>query len=244
MTVSTWYRPSPKLDTADELLFCLPFAGAGIGAYRAWDQSFPDSTAVLPIELPGRERRIKESPYQRMDTLVEDLWTALSPLMSRPWSVFGHSMGAAVAHALCQRAVREGHAPELLILSARRAPNEPPAHPPLFELPDEELITAVESLYGPFPEVLRRHPALLRSFLPTLRADLEVLDTYTPSITPRLDCPIVALLGEDDHVIPPKTMEGWREVTESSFELITLPGGHFMVRDRQEAREQVLSQFV
>src|SRR5262245_63313639 len=44
------------------ILFCLPYAGAGAGAFRAWRDAFPAAIDVQPIQLPGRENRIADPP--------------------------------------------------------------------------------------------------------------------------------------------------------------------------------------
>jgi medium-chain acyl-[acyl-carrier-protein] hydrolase len=103
-------------------------------------------------------------------------------------------------------------------------------HPPLFALPEARLIAETERLYGPFPDVLKQHPGLLATFLPTLRADMQVLDTWRPTLGV-LAAPITGLAGADDASIPPSSMTAWAERTSGRFDLHVLPGGHFFVRD-------------
>lgn len=47
-------------------LFCFPFAGGGASAYNSWVQKMKDKVTVCPIQLPGREERIMEKPYNNM----------------------------------------------------------------------------------------------------------------------------------------------------------------------------------
>lgn len=219
-------------------LVCLPFAGGGVGVYRTWPAAVPDGVDVVPIQLPGRERRLRDAPYTAMTALVRDLWPALRDRLGGPWALFGHSMGAAIAWELACAAAVDGCSPAHLFVSARRAPTLPPPHPPLFALPDDRMVAEVERLYGALPAILHRHPALLRTFLPTLRADLRLLDTWQPTDAV-LACPITAYAGLDDHAVAPETVAPWAERTRGPFEAVALPGGHFLVRDRDDVRDHV-----
>jgi surfactin synthase thioesterase subunit len=41
-------------------LLCLPPAGAGASYFFGWGAALPDWVEVLPVELPGRNSRIRE----------------------------------------------------------------------------------------------------------------------------------------------------------------------------------------
>lgn len=221
-------------------LLCLPFAGGGVGMYRSWIGAAPAGVAVLPVQLPGRERRMGEPAYTSMKALVDDLVRDLSALLAEPWAVFGHSMGGAIAHALAVAATQAGVEPARLIVSARRAPGVAPSHPPLFALPRDHLIAEMQRRYGPLPEVLSRHPGLLDSFLPTMRADFRLLETWQAPEGRLLRCPLLTLAGSDDTAVPPASLLPWADATSGDCEHEVLPGGHFFARDATQARDRVM----
>ncbi len=235
--MSAWFVPTPAPAQPAGHLLLFPFAGGGAGVYRAWPEALP-GWHVHPVALPGREARMREPALTRLDALLDALAPAVAAL-SGPIALFGHSLGALVAYTLARRLHAEGRRPVHLLVSARRAPAEPPPHGPLFALPEAALIDALERLYGPFPAVLKERPAVLRMFLPTLRADLQLLDTATVPADRALACPVTAFAAADDHAVPPATMARWAEVTEGSFALHTLPGGHFLPRDGDDLRQAV-----
>ncbi len=238
--MSAWlHRPDPQ-PAPRHRLFCLPFAGGGIGIYRTWPGAAPEGLEVVMVQLPGRERRIREEAYRNMDALVSDLWPAVEPLTDVPFSIFGHSMGAAIAHELARKAAAASASPELLFLSSRRAPSVPPPHPPMYMLPDAVFTERLQELYGPFPDALKRHPGLLKTFLPTMKADLELLDTFEPSNARDLDCSLVTIAAQADHAVLPETVLPWSQVTMADTEHIVVPGGHFHVRDHHTARDKVM----
>lgn len=237
--MSPWFPPFQESADARLRLFCVPFAGGGAGIYRTWPMTMGPEIQVLAVQLPGRERRMREAPYTAMEPLVRDLTDAMRPLLDRPWAIFGHSLGGAIAYEVALRLHAEGRGPEHLIVSARRSPDLPLPHAPLFALPDDRMVAECERYYGPLPAMLREHPSLLATFLPTMRADFQLLDTWRPTQGIQLACPITTIGGADDHAIPPETLTGWARCTRGPYQRHVLPGGHFYVRDNDQARDLV-----
>lgn len=236
--MSTWHAPLSS-DRPRFRLICIPFAGGGTGIYRSWPSVVPEGVEIVPIELPGRERRLKEPAFSSMPALLEALVPAVRPLMDVPWGIFGHSMGAAISYELARAATAAGVPPELIFLSARRAPQLDPPHPPLFALPKEQLLAEVERLYGPLPEAIKKFPSLLDMFMPTMRADFQLLDTWKAPLDCVLDAPIIGFAAEEDHAVLPDTIDRWGELTRGRYRKFIVPGGHFCVRDRTEVRDHV-----
>lgn len=230
-------RPHP--DGALRLV-CLPFAGGGAGVYASWAAAMGPDVDVIPVQLPGRERRLRDRPYTSMAPLVADLLDTLRPLLDRPWIVFGHSMGASIAYALARAAAEDGRPPAHLIVSARRAPGTTAPHPPLFALPDALLVSETERHYGPMPDVIRDNPGVLATFLPTLRADYQLLDTWRAPAGVVLDAPITAFAGDADATLRPDQVDGWASVTRGPFQKVLVNGDHFAaLRSRPELRDLV-----
>ncbi|HMV68987.1 MAG TPA: alpha/beta fold hydrolase [Myxococcota bacterium] len=237
--MSPWFPPFEPATDARMRLFCVPFAGGGAGIYRTWPMVMGPEIQVLAVQLPGRERRLREAPYTAMAPLVDDLSAAIRPLTDRPWAIFGHSLGGAIAWEVAMRLHGEGRSPEHLIVSARRSPELPLPHAPLFALPDDRMVAETERHYGPLPAMLKQHPSLLATFLPTMRADFQLLDTWRPTQGVQLACPITTLAGAQDTAVPPDTMTGWARYTRGPSARHVLQGGHFYVRDNDEARDIV-----
>jgi medium-chain acyl-[acyl-carrier-protein] hydrolase len=219
-------RPNPH---ASLRLFCLPYAGGGASIFRSWPESLPLGVEVVPIELPGRETRLRERPFSRLSALVDELVEVLPPHLDRPFALFGHSMGALIgfelARALRDRGRRE---PTCLFVSAAGAPHTANPHPLLHAMPDDELHRHLRRLNGTPPAVLE-HQELMKIFLPLLRADLEVCETYAYRPATPLAAPIFAFGGARDRLVSRERLEAWREETRSGFSHWTLPGDHFFL---------------
>jgi medium-chain acyl-[acyl-carrier-protein] hydrolase len=227
-------RPRPR----ERRLFCIPYAGGAASAYRGWAEGLPDDVEVCPIQLPGRGSRFREAPFRNMADLVPALAAGLLPLLDLPFALFGHSMGAVVAFELARELRRRGgRPPVLLALSGHQAPPRPDPKPPISHLPDEEFLSEVQTRYdGIRPEVLAEKE-LLQLLLPVLRADVQLLESYTYAQEPPLDCPISCFGGEDDPHVSLADLEAWGDETRGSLRVRTFPGGHFFV---DSARIEVL----
>jgi len=211
-------------------LFCFPHAGGGPSFFRSWRVSLQPEIAVRRILLPGREARLEDPPFRRIEDLVEPLCAELEPHLDQPYAFFGHSMGAVVAYEVARRFSGAGTAgPSCLIVSGRRAPGLAGSHRRLSGLPDREFLAEVARLNGIPPEVLSE-PELLTMLLPTLRADYELAETYQPLPGDRLDCPVIAYLSTSD---PETDYEGvlcWRDVTTAEFTMRVFGGDHFYLK--------------
>src|SRR5207248_8845331 len=90
-------------DDARVRLFCFPHAGGGSAFFRPWRLALAPDVEVRPVVLPGRESRVHELPYRRIEQLLDPLCTALEPYVDRPYGFFGHSLRAVLAVEVARR---------------------------------------------------------------------------------------------------------------------------------------------
>lgn len=236
----SWLRElSP---TASLRVFCFPHAGGGSVDYRRWARKAPPHLDICPVLLPGREGRLGELPVEQMSDLIPALAEGMrGALGSTPFLFVGHSMGAWIAYELAAHLVAKGDpAPAHLVVVARRGPQFPARLPPLSGLPETSFLAGVQDRYGAFPEQLLAQPSLLKIFLPALRADFTLLDSYTHADHEPLPLPITAIGGSQDHTVTTDELSGWRAHTTRGFEQIELEGGHFLPREPESGLLEVL----
>ena len=53
-------------------MFCFPYAGGGASIYRGWAGGLPAQVEVCPVQLPGREGRMRDKPYERIVAFLQD----------------------------------------------------------------------------------------------------------------------------------------------------------------------------
>lgn len=233
-------RPEARLR-----LFCLPYAGAGASAYHAWGKGLASEIEVASIQLPGRETRLREARFNRLTPLVETLAEQIDPYLDKPYAVFGHSLGALIAFELCRALRRRGRtAPTQLLVSARRAPQLPETDEPIHDLPQPAFVEIVQKRYNALPEVIRQDQELLDLFVPGLRADFEMLETYRYVEEEPLTCAIVAIGGRNDPRVNIEGLALWRRQTTGPFWSTTFDGGHFYLQPQRDALLSLLNQIL
>ena len=240
--VSRWLSFPPAARQARAVIFCFPFAGGGASFYRAWAPHVPPSIVLCPVQLPGREERLFERPFDRMEPLVAAATAELLPVLPGRYALFGHSMGALIGYELAQ-ALRERGAPPPahLFVSGAPAPHRAAEVEPIYDLQPQERFIDALGRYGGLPEEVLRSRELLDLLLPRLRADLAVTGTYVWSERPPLPCPITAFGGEDDATVRRDAVEAWGEHTIAAFQTKFFPGAHFFL---SAAAPQVMATMV
>ncbi|MED1665858.1 thioesterase II family protein [Brevibacillus laterosporus] len=231
-TATPWLITHPEAKDIIRL-FCFPYAGGGASAYRGWTNALPDDVGVYPIQLPGRENRITEQALCEMEVLVEAISQAIYPYLDRPFIFFGHSLGARVAFELTRTVRRKWKLqPCRLIVSGSRAPHIPEPNP-LHHLPDDEFINELRRFSGT-PEAILQNRDLMNLFLPVLRADFTVDETYVYEEEAILKCPISAFGGTEDTEANREEIEVWADHTSSAFTLEMIEGDHFFLTTKKD----------
>ncbi|HEX4206411.1 MAG TPA: alpha/beta fold hydrolase [Ktedonobacteraceae bacterium] len=240
MSTSLWVthtNPQARLR-----LFCFPYAGGGASIFRLWKQHFPADIDICPVQLPGRENRLKEPPFVHLAPLVDAVAHEIAPLLDRPFALFGHSMGALISFELV-RALRrqQEREPAYLFVSAHRAPQFPMSRDILHDLPAPAFLRSVYRMGGTPPAVLLNQE-LMRLMLPMLRADFTVNETYTYEEEPPLALPITAFGGEQDTLVSKRELQGWNAQTSNVFASRILPGDHFFLQSSREMLLAIIAQ--
>ncbi len=236
---SVWFQRLIARPQARARMFCFPYAGASAAAFRLWPAGVPAELEVVAVQLPGHGSRFSEPPLASIPALVDSLMPVLRSYMDLPFVFFGHSMGALLASEVARTLTICGDpTPGHLVVSGRRPPHINSPEPLLHHLPDAQFLTEINLRYGGIPPEILQHADVLELLLPSLRADMTAIETFLPSRSITLPCPIYALGGADDKLTPREHLEAWRGETSSTFRLRTFPGGHFYL---DACREEVLA---
>ncbi|ACZ85406.1 thioesterase II family protein [Streptosporangium roseum] len=228
-----WFRCPRPLPHAALRLFCLPYAGAGAGVFHPWPAALAPGVEVVGVQLPGRENRIVEPAEIDLTELAAAVADAAAA-DSRPYALYGHSLGARLGFEVIRSLRRTGAPlPVRLYAGAARAPHlsGSDTFDGLSRVPDDELVTRVVA-GGGVPEAVAGEPELLELLLPTLRADFAWLDDYVYQPEPPLPVPIVAFAGTLDRAVSTEQMAAWEQHTTAGFVLHHVDGGHFFLQDR------------
>ncbi len=246
LLANPWLTVYDARPAAGLRLFCLPFAGGGASVYRLWGRSLPPSVEVTAIQLPGRETRIRDPLVDRAEAMVARIADALATRFDRPYALYGHSMGALLSFEVIRELRRRGAPlPVHLFASARRAPHVPAKEENLHRLPDAQFVDGIRRRYNAIPDAVLAEKELMELFIPILRSDFALIETYAHRREDPVDVPISAFGGVDDRQATRQDLEPWAELTRGPFALRSFTGGHFFIQTHRDpvlrAVEEVLS---
>ncbi len=222
-------------------LFALPCAGASSVMYLRWRRRLPSWVQVEPVELPGRGGRLDETFAKSFPSLVERLTDEIEGCPPRRYAFFGHSMGAllafGIAHSLRKR---ERPLPLALFVSGCAAPSRQDWQRYADKNADASLIADLRKQEGT-PEEVFESPELLSLTLSLLRADYRICASFRHAQSLPLPLPIHVFGGRGDEIHESK-LEAWQSETTEELSLDLFEGGHFFLRQHEEAFLPVLVQ--
>ncbi|MEU3056963.1 thioesterase II family protein [Streptomyces griseus] len=219
--INPWLLRQPD-PLATARVFCIPYSGCGAAMYGSWP-SGAGGVELVPVQLPGRENRMREKTPATYEELAANLVAGLAPYFDRPYGFFGHCGSALAAYQAAVEAESTGlAAPGHLFVSSQVAPQDGPAGR-FLELDDDgltaELRVLIEERGGtPSPDVLELA-------LEVLRADIEVNKRYVVPTPVRLTMPITTIGWSDDSEVRHDAMGGWDRCGDVDHHVLT--GAHY-----------------
>ncbi|RFA28398.1 hypothetical protein CAI21_12575 [Alkalilimnicola ehrlichii] len=123
--------------------------------------------------------------------------------------------------------------PRKLFVSAKRAPHLPCRDKPLHQLPEAEFIAALRDYNGTPHDVLANEE-LMGIFLPVLRADFCLSESYRFDAQERLLTDLVLFGGRRDSLVPEPDLLAWKELFEGACEYRQFDGDHFFIHSQRD----------
>lgn len=230
--LSRWISKIRHNPDASTRLFCVPYAGGGPQVFQTWADVLPRSFEICAVNLPGRGKRIMETPFVELPGLVADMMGDIVPSFDKPYVLFGHSMGALISYEIVRSLRRiNGPMPIHLFVSGCFAPHLPDPNP-IHHLAHEQFLKELCRLGGMPKEVLESQE-LMELVLPSLRADFTATETYIYKDEPPLPIPISAFGGWRDPLTTRESLGAWRIHTTGYFSMRMLPGDHFFLHSAE-----------
>jgi surfactin synthase thioesterase subunit/NADP-dependent 3-hydroxy acid dehydrogenase YdfG/acyl carrier protein len=218
-----WFVRHGDSVNAKVRLFCFHDAGGDASLYHSWPEVLGNEIEVVAVEMPGRGKRMKEAAYSDLSVLISDMIPVMLPLLDKPFSFFGHSMGGLVAFEIT-RALKKTHniQPRDLFISSTPGLTT-------YTLREVDHTLHVEELATIFPHLHRDAIAddeLHRYLIDLMRGDLRLLGGYRYVETEPINVPITVIHGDADERVRSDQALAWKKETSSNFTVITRPGGH------------------
>lgn len=222
-----WVRRFHPADDAATQLLCLSHAGGSASYFFGVSKALSPEIDVLAVQYPGRQERLREPCLDSVPALADGVVAALEPLLDRPVTIFGHSLGATLGFEVALRLESAGVPPTGLFASGRPAPSRM-RRDRTYLSDDAGLIANVKELGGTEASLLDDED-VLAMVLPAIRGDYTAAETYTYRPGPPLSCPVIALTGDRDPKVTTAEAQAWRDHTSAEFELVVYPGTHFFL---------------
>ncbi|WPY01820.1 Thioesterase (plasmid) [Candidatus Trichorickettsia mobilis] len=239
-----WFIPFKQEKNAYVRLFCFHYGGGSATTYREWTKGLIEHVELVAIQLPGREHRFSEPLLYNISHVVDKLCENFSSYIGKPFVFFGHSIGALIAFEFVRTLRRKGMPqPKHLIISGAKAPQVALKRAPIYNLTDSKLIEEIRK-YNGIPISILEDEELMAIFLPIIRADFFISETYKYTSEEPLTFPITSLGGLGDDTFDFEDLLKWKEQTSSSFEYNLLPGDHFFIRSSYQKVIRIVNQIL
>lgn len=224
-------------------LFCIPYSGSAASVYLAWKKELPEYIELIPIELLGHGARLKEKLFQNVEEAVEDVAKSISSQLNKDelYAILGHSMGSALAYEAYYKLKELGyHEPVHMFFSGRKAPADHAVTTEFYKKSEEEFLKVV-FMYGGTTRAIMENAELKKIFLPILRADFMIAETYyCHGKSEKMQCDITVTNGREDRSIAAVDMTKWGEITDKNCNYKLLQGDHFFLIQNAKAMISVI----
>ena len=230
LTPSNWiWTPKPN-EKAPLVVYCFHHAGGAAQTFRLWSDEFSELAEIRAVQLPGRADRSREACIRNLSELTKFLGEQIfSTPQNRAFAFFGHSLGALIAYDLIIHLRNENvRLPIALGVASRLAPQIKTFKESIYQLDDDAFLAALTQRYGPSPgQEYLEDPDIRAMFVPMMKADMQLFDSFEFTQGPALDIPIFAAFGSDDPSMQEVHMKAWGAHTTKKFCLENQSGGHF-----------------
>lgn len=206
------------------MIIALPYAGGNIYSYN----NFELLTIPKYYNIDRSKYNITDIHFL-VDHLIEEIIMLISEVEN--YYLYGHSMGGLMAFLVCRKLQeRKIRLPQKLIISGRKAP-ELVRTEKLSELSDEAFLESLIPLGG-IPSELLQNKEVLDFFIPIIKYDFRILESYNYESATTLDIPIDVFYGSLE--AEELEMTAWNKESTGKVNITKLEGNHFFIYDFKE----------
>lgn len=224
-------------------LFCFPYAGGSAQVYQNWAKDLDAAVELIPIELSGRGERFNDPLYKDFEEMVDDVFHKIyNDIVQAPYALFGHSLGSLIVFELVQKIVAHKlPAPKHVFYSGKGAPHIERKKSLVYHVLDNATFKQEIIKLGGTPAAIFEHPELEQLFLPLLKNDFKLAETYNFKDGKTLyDGEISVLLGKEDDLTAVQCHE-WSNATSGICHVTYFNGGHFFIHHETEKIIQLIN---
>lgn len=214
------------------ILLCLPYAGGSEFIYNKWKCHLDKSINLYAIQLKGRGKRFNEAFYESLVEAVDDIFNNIKDkIYDNDYALYGHSMGSLLAYELYYKIISmKFRKPKHIFFSGYKAPCIIREREYTYTLPDDEFTKEVMRLGGT-PQEVMNNKELLQIFLPIIRSDFRMLETYNyEKKEEKIECDVSILNGKQDSINLEEIL-AWKNHVCRGFKVFNFEGNHFFINN-------------
>lgn len=223
-------------------LYMIPHAGGSAMGYMTMKRFIdPEHVELVPLELAGRGRRMKEVCHTSIEEDVYDLYAMIKEqIKGEDYAIFGHSLGTLITYELVKKIQKEKERmPKCVFFSGGCAPYYRKLLPVIGDVSDEEFVSKFGENQA-LPKEILANKELLAMLLPVLRADVKKSESYVYVESEKINTDVVCFYGSSDALANEEAMEKWKTLATGSFLMKEFDGGHFYYsKHREEVGEAI-----
>jgi surfactin synthase thioesterase subunit len=225
-------------------LICFPYAGAAASVFLKWEKQSNGKIQVLPVDFPGRGRRMAEPLFETIPEIVEDLKKHVLSIVDEDemYAVYGHSMGSLLIYELLHELMKSGFTMPVHVFLSGKNPPDVPVKEPVSQMENSELIKRIVELGGTDPKLFENQ-TLSNVYIPIIRKDFRLLETYKhPENRDKLPVDMTFFFAVNDNEVSIEKVKAWSDFITGSFQLYYFSGGHFFFFDRMEKMAEIMTE--
>lgn len=243
--MNDWFPYRKANPDAELRLLCFHYAGGTAQVYRRFMHQ-QESVEVCAVQLPGREKRVKEPLLDNMADVIDTLFPILQPWLIptssdyKPYALVGHSMGTWLVYMLLAKIqhTQDAVLPVQVCLSAFPAPNLEQYRWNKNASMDDKQFQNELSRWGVNPLVFK--PGYWPTFQKMLRKDFTLFDEFkAPATCPVFDdVPLTVFWATEDTMVPKDQVQAWEQLFPMC-ELVELEGAkHLFIQDQPKIKKE------
>lgn len=225
------------------VVYAFAHAGATSSIYQKWIRDIEAAqldVELIPIELPGRGRQLKQEPILNLDRLTEHLALSIqkdfelkSEIGAQHWMTFGHSFGGVLSFAIVNYLYRYFKlSPKKMIISG--------SIPPCSQMDDgrerwgdEQIFQNIQKLGGT-PVGLLKNEVFKKQIIHQFRNDYIIRKQLNNLCNEVIDIDASLIHARSDDFIKENTFLDWNQHLSGDVNVSYIQGGHFSIYNHQQ----------